>query len=205
MFIDHLQAYGTRDGYTVTSPPHFQPELGHCGHLPCNLESRVFLSRLCKLELLGRLMNIQFANITPDSTGFAELRSQSMDEGLNMLRRLEDNWLSGKNRFDRPGEQLLGAYTDGLIVGVCGLNIDPFTQAADTGRLRHLYVDKGWRRDRVGSGLLSEILKDAGLWFDFINTNAPSSAFTFYERAGFVALSGMDKVTHHLCLRKPAR
>lgn len=150
-------------------------------------------------------MDIQFANLTPNSPGFVELRSQSMAEGFNMLRRLEENWLSGDNRFDRPGEKLIGAYIDGLIVGVCGLNIDPFTQATGTGRLRHFYVDTGWRNRRVGSGLLSEILKDAGRWFDFINTNAPSSAFTFYERAGFVALSGMDKATHQLCLRNPAR
>ena len=150
-------------------------------------------------------MDIQFANLTLNSLGFVELKAQSMAEGFNMLRRLEENWLSGHNRFDRPGEKLIGAYADGLIVGACGLNIDPFTQAAGTGRLRHFYVDPGWRNRRVGSGLLSEILKDAARWFDFINTNAPSSAFTFYERAGFVALSGMDKVTHQLCLRNPAR
>jgi hypothetical protein len=30
----------------------------------------------------------------------------------------------------------------------------------------------------------------------FINTYAPPSAFAFYERAGFVALMGVDKVTH---------
>ncbi|EKN5129382.1 GNAT family N-acetyltransferase [Yersinia enterocolitica] len=150
-------------------------------------------------------MGIHFANISPDSPGFVELRSQSMAEGFNMLRRLEENWLSGHNRFDRPGEKLIGAFADGLMVGACGLNIDPFTQTAGAGRLRHLYVDTEWRKNRVGSGLLSEILKDAGRWFDFINTNAPSSAFTFYERAGFVALSDVDKVTHQLCLRNPAR
>lgn len=150
-------------------------------------------------------MNIQFANLTPNSPGFVELRSQSVAEGFNMLRRLEENWLSRQNRFDSPGEKLIGAYADSLIVGVCGLNIDPFTPEAGAGRLRHFYVDTGWRNRRVGSGLLSEIIKDAGHWFDVINTNAPLSAFTFYERAGFVALSGMDKVTHQLCLRNPAQ
>ncbi|MBU9809776.1 MULTISPECIES: GNAT family N-acetyltransferase [Yersiniaceae] len=150
-------------------------------------------------------MDIQLINVTPDSPGFAELKSQSMAEGFNMLRRLEDNWLSGQNRFDRPGEKLIGASVDGLIVGVCGLNVDPFTQAAGTGRLRHLYVDSGWRKRQVGSALLREILKDSVHWFDFINTNAPPSAFTFYERAGFVALTGIEKVTHHLCLRGSAR
>lgn len=150
-------------------------------------------------------MDIQFANLTPYSLGFVALKSQSMAEGFNMLRRLEDNWLSGHNRFDKPGEKLIGAYADGVLIGACGLNIDPFAQEAGTGRLRHLYIDTGWRKRRVGSGLLSEILKDAGHWFDFINTNAPSSAFTFYERAGFVASSGMYKSTHQLCLKKTAR
>jgi len=150
-------------------------------------------------------MDIQLTNVTPDSPGFAELRSQSMAEGFNMLRRLEDNWLSGHNRFDKPGEKLIGASVDGLIVGICGLNIDPFTLKTGIGRLRHLYVDAGWRKKQVGSALLNEILKDSGHWFDFINTNAPPSAFTFYERAGFVALTGAEKVTHHLCLRDSVR
>lgn len=73
-------------------------------------------------------MDIQLTNVIPDSPGFAELRSQSMAEGFNILRRLEDNWLSGQHRFDKSGEKLIGASVDGLIVGVCGLNIDPFTR-----------------------------------------------------------------------------
>ncbi|MEN4526725.1 GNAT family N-acetyltransferase [Pantoea agglomerans] len=158
-----------------------------------------------QIEITGKITDIQLISVTPDSPRFAELRSQSMAEGFNMLRRLEDNWLSGQNRFDRPGEKLIGASVDGVIVGVGGLNIDPFTLKNGIGRLRHLYVDSGWRKRQVGSALLSEILKDSGHWFDFINTNAPQSAFTFYERAGFVALTGIEKVTHHLCLRDPAR
>lgn len=43
-------------------------------------------------------MDIKFASLTPNSPGFIELRSQSMAEGFNMLRRLEENWLSGHNR-----------------------------------------------------------------------------------------------------------
>ncbi|WP_246871802.1 GNAT family N-acetyltransferase, partial [Pantoea ananatis] len=96
-------------------------------------------------------MDIHFAEISPDSSGFVELRTQSMTEGLNMLRRLEENWLSGYNRFDRPGEKLIGAYVDRLIIGVCGLNVDPFTQETGVGRLRHLYVDTEWRKNRIGS------------------------------------------------------
>lgn len=155
-------------------------------------------------EMQEDSMDIQFAKITPDSTGFGPLKSQSIAGGFNMLRRLEENWLSGHNRFDRPGEKLMGAYAGGLMVGVCGLNIDPFVPETGIGRLRHFYIDREWRNRRTGSRLLSEILRDADRWFDRINTNAPLSAFAFYEQAGFVALSGRDKVTHQFCLSHPA-
>ncbi|MGD9427126.1 GNAT family N-acetyltransferase [Pantoea sp. NSTU24] len=148
-------------------------------------------------------MNIHYAKVIPCSPGFEALKSQSMAEGFNMLRRLEENWLSGDNRFNRPGESLISAYADGLMVGVCGLNIDPFESETGIGRLRHFYISREWRNRRIGSGLLSEILRDADSWFYAINTNAPSSAFAFYERAGFI-LSDRDNVTHQFCLRNPA-
>lgn len=97
-------------------------------------------------------MDIQLTSVTPDSPGFAELRSQSMAEGFNMLRRLEDNWLSGLNRFDRPGEKLIGASVDGVIVGVGGLNIHPFTlkkwHRTSATSLRRLRMEEkaGWQR-----------------------------------------------------------
>ncbi len=42
-------------------------------------------------------MDIQFAHPTPGDPGFVELRTQSMAEGFNILRRLEENWLSGNS------------------------------------------------------------------------------------------------------------
>ncbi|MBU4682512.1 GNAT family N-acetyltransferase [Cedecea davisae] len=151
-------------------------------------------------------MNTQFTSITPDCQEFAELRAQSIAAGFNMLRRLDENWQSGLNRFDRPGEKLLGAYIGGLLVGVCGLNIDPFSShVTRSGRLRHFYIDEKWRRKQVGSKLLREILKGADHWFDLINTNAPSTAFAFYTQAGFGVISDIDKVTHRLYLKIASR
>lgn len=150
-------------------------------------------------------MDIKIKEITPCYQGFAELKLLSITEGFNMLRRLEDNWRSGENRFDMPGEKLLGAYDKCTLVGVCGLNIDPFSTLVRTGRLRHLYVDLKYRRKHVGSFLLNEILSNTEIWFDCINTNAPSTAFTFYERAGFEAVSDSVKVTHRLCLATSLR
>lgn len=145
-------------------------------------------------------MNILIESITPDNKGFFALKAESMAAGFNMLHRLEENWLNGQNRFDKAGENLLGFYADGLLIGVCGLNQDPYTPSVRTGRLRHLYEGIEWRRRQVAIALLRAILEGSGRWFDFINTNAPQSAFIFYERAGFIPLVDVDKVTHHLYL-----
>jgi hypothetical protein len=40
---------------------------------------------------------------------FPGLLADSERSGVSLLRRLVDAWRSGHNRFDRPGEALLGA------------------------------------------------------------------------------------------------
>jgi len=62
-------------------------------------------------------MNILIESITPDNKGFFALKAESMAAGFNMLHRLEENWLNGQNRFDKAGENLLGFYADGILVG----------------------------------------------------------------------------------------
>jgi hypothetical protein len=53
------------------------------------------------------------AAITPDEPGFSALRAESLAQNLNMLRRLAENWQNGENRFNAPGEKLLGAFATG--------------------------------------------------------------------------------------------
>ncbi len=55
---------------------------------------------------------------------------------------------------------------------------------------------------RVVVNLLNVILKGSSHWYEFINTNAPLSAFTFYKQADFTPLSDIDNVTHRLYLKK---
>jgi DHA1 family multidrug/chloramphenicol efflux transport protein-like MFS transporter len=56
--------------------------------------------------------------ITPEEPGYIALKSESIALHFNMLRRLEENWLRGENRFNAPGEKLLGGWpiTLGLLV-----------------------------------------------------------------------------------------
>ena len=115
-----------------------------------------------------------------------------------MLRRLEENWERGENRFNAPGEKLLGAFLNGKLVGICGLNRDPFSQQPRAGRIRHLYISESCRGLGIGKQLLAVVMADASVWFDFLNTHAPQTAWTFYQRAGFTLVVDEPRVTHRL-------
>ncbi len=73
------------------------------------------------------------AATTPDAPGFAALRIESLEQHFNMLRRPAENWQSGKNRFNAPGETLLGAFVNHQLVGVCGINSDPSVRSRGPG------------------------------------------------------------------------
>ncbi len=73
------------------------------------------------------------AATTPDDPGFVALRTESLEQHFNMLRRLAENWQSGKNRFNAPGETLLGAFVNHQLVGVCGINSDPSVRSRGLG------------------------------------------------------------------------
>jgi GNAT superfamily N-acetyltransferase len=140
------------------------------------------------------------APVTPDDPGFDALLAQSLAEGHRMLMRFAENWRAGANRFTRPGELILGATSDGILTGICGRNIDPYDPAPRAGRVRHLYVAPSSRRDGVGRLLIDAIRADASQYFDYLNTNAPPTAFAFYERLGFQPLPDTCHITHRLPL-----
>ncbi|MBO9587274.1 GNAT family N-acetyltransferase [Devosia sp.] len=117
-----------------------------------------------------------------------------------MVLRLAENWANGSNRFIRPGEIMLGAWSGDVLVGACGRNVDPYDPHPRAGRVRHLYVAQRARRDGVGRALILAIGEGASEHFDYLNTNAPETAFAFYERVGFVRLERGGHATHRLML-----
>jgi GNAT superfamily N-acetyltransferase len=126
---------------------------------------------------------------------------ESERAGLGFLRRLVDEWDSGRNRFDRPGEALFGALTDGRLVGVCGLNIDPYADSPSVGRVRHLYVLIAHRRLGVGRWLAEVVVRTARASFDTLRlrTHDPAAA-RLYEALGFRSAGEADS-THVMQLR----
>lgn len=63
------------------------------------------------------------------------------------MRRLRDDWLSGENRFSAAGDAFFVARDGEALAGFCGLNRDPFTEAAGVARLRRL-TSFSWTDER---------------------------------------------------------
>ena len=114
------------------------------------------------------------------------LLAESEQAGSLIVRRLVDEWASGANRFDRSGEALFAARIEGRLVGVCGLNVDPYSAEPRLGRVRHLYVLSAYRRRGIGRQLVAEVIAAARGRFDHLrlSTGNPVAA-RFYERLGF--------------------
>jgi GNAT superfamily N-acetyltransferase len=132
---------------------------------------------------------------------FARLVADSEREGWRFVRRLADEWAADTNRFDRPGEALLSAWVDGALVGVCGLNADPYASDPAIGRVRRLYVLGAFRGRGVGHLLVQAALQSAGTWFRSVRVRTESAAAgRLYERHGFVPTVGVPDCTHTLVL-----
>ena len=134
--------------------------------------------------------------------GLRELVVESRQTGFRALQRLSEEWSAGTNRFDKPGEALFIATFGGQVVGLCGLNVDPYTPQPRVGRVRHLYVRIEARRKGIGRTLLDTVITEARKWFDLLRLRTDDEgAARFYERRGFRPCFS-DACTHVFDLRK---
>ena len=129
----------------------------------------------------------------------APLIAESEQAGLRFVGRLVEEWESGRNRFDRPGEALFGAGLDRVLVGVCGLNVDPYAGDPRVGRVRHLYVLTAHRRLGVGRQLVGAVVAAApGPFATLRLSTANPAAARLYEALGFQPHAGDPHCTHRL-------
>jgi GNAT superfamily N-acetyltransferase len=119
--------------------------------------------------------------------------------GFRGLVRLVEDWRSGLNRFKQPGEALFIAIEDARVVGVCGLNRDPYLSDPTVGRVRHLYVAVDHRRKGIGTQLAHAVIGAARGHFARLRLRTDSPiADAFYRSLGFVPVTGEPACSHHL-------
>jgi GNAT superfamily N-acetyltransferase len=114
------------------------------------------------------------------------LVEESRRAGYNFLQRTIDDWHSGVNKFDKPGEKLWGLFRGKVLIGIGGLNIDRYTLAPRVGRVRHLYIQEAQRLKGSATLIMNTIMEEASHNFTrlrLFTDNAGASAF--YEKLGF--------------------
>jgi GNAT superfamily N-acetyltransferase len=138
-------------------------------------------------------------DLAPDS--LAELVAESERAGFRFVRKLVDEWNTGSNCFDKPGEALFTASVDGRVVGVGGLNQDPYAGAPGIGRVRRLYVLESVRRRGVARKLVEAIVVQARDHFELLRlrTNTETGG-QFYLAMGFKHCASESHSTHELRL-----
>ena len=102
-----------------------------------------------------------------------------------------------KKTFSLPGESFYEARVNGRLVGVCGLNLDPYGTDLSLGRLRRLYVLPELRRKGVGRLLVSRVLKDACTHFQIVRLmTLDNHSALFFEALGFSRVLGEERISH---------
>ena len=142
--------------------------------------------------MIVRLTTLDFDQLEP-------LLASSQGEGFQFVRRLFEEWVSGVNRFQQPGEALFGLRVDGGLVGVGGIN----RHSESTGRLRRFYVLPSHRRRGWGRHLLRHILSHAAGHFRWVVLRTDTdSADRFYAACGFTRVRDLLDATHRIELAK---
>jgi aminoglycoside 6'-N-acetyltransferase len=127
------------------------------------------------------------------------LRDEATAQGFEFAGRLIDDFVNGRNRFDKEGEALFIVRNGEALAGIGGLNIDHYAHDPSVGRVRHVYVLDAQRRHGAGRALLTAIMSAAIESFAELRlrTNTHEGAL-FYESLGFAPAVDTDSATHRI-------
>ena len=146
---------------------------------------------------------IEIRRIKLPVLGLELLQAEAKAEGYGFIERLVNEWESGANRFEGPGEFLSGHMEEDQLVAVGGLNCDPFAGSPEIGRIRRIYVRPAWRNKGIGRALVSALMEEARKSFKCVRLRAENSeAARLYESLGFAPIADPD-ATHILYFSPP--
>lgn len=117
-------------------------------------------------------------------------------EGFKFLHRLVQLVENGDVVFDDAGEFFLCVVANGDVIAVGGVTPDPYVDATDVGRIRHVYVHPQHRSKSVGRNLVHEIEVRAKRTYSKLRLRTDTMAGArFYESLGYRAVASPD-ATH---------
>ncbi|AJI36143.1 MULTISPECIES: GNAT family N-acetyltransferase [Bacillus cereus group] len=118
---------------------------------------------------------------------FKYLVQESKEEGFKFLQKLINEYENELNTFNKSGECLYGIFQGEKLIGIGGLNADPYTENNKIGRLRRFYITKDYRRIGLGNLLLKRLLYHAEKYFKVVVLHTDTKqGDAFYIANGFV-------------------
>jgi GNAT superfamily N-acetyltransferase len=133
------------------------------------------------------------------------LVEESVREGYQFLSRLHAEFQDGTQRFDNPGETLLGVYRAGDLLGIGGLTLDPFTSEAGVGRIRRVYIREDARRRGAARILVRSLMSAAAEHFHTVTLRSVTDdASRLYESLEFDRVIDYPNVTHVWTVPEPS-
>lgn len=134
---------------------------------------------------------MKIENVEKLPSDIETLITESESEGFRFLVRLQNDFASGVNQFNKYGETLVTVRVDGKLVAIGGIN-----RQDSSARLRRFYVSKCSRRLGVGRELLEFLEKHASKYFTKVTLFTDTlSASQFYEACGYLPVN-MHYVSH---------
>ena len=130
-------------------------------------------------------------------SGLDALRREADAEGIRIVSTVIGGWVDGAQRYDQPGESLLVAQCDGVVVAVGGLAWCP--NVAGALRVRRFYVSPASRRKGIARELAQRLIDDSAVHASVVTCNAQASgaAPPFWESLGFQRVDTTG-ITHRL-------
>ena len=131
------------------------------------------------------------------------LVQESKDEGFNFLLKLINEYKNEINTFNKTVECLYGIFQGENLIGIGGLNVDPYTENNKIGRLRRFYISKDYRRTGLGNLLLNRLLSHAEKNFQIVVLHTDTKqGNAFYLANGFVRGDMYKGSSHYKILQE---
>lgn len=132
---------------------------------------------------------------------FKYLVQESKEEGFKFLKKLINEYENELNTFNKSGECLYGIFQGEKLIGIGGLNTDPYTENNKIGRLRRFYIAKDYRRIGLGKLLLNKLLSHAEKYFKVVVLHTDTKqGDVFYTANGFVKREVYKRSSHYKVL-----
>lgn len=125
------------------------------------------------------------------------MRAEADAEGVGNVGRLQEDWESAAERFQKPGEILLAGFDGEALVAIGGLTGEP-DPTVHALRLRRLYVRPAWRKRGIGRALAESLMDHGFGYVDLLTLNAGvPGASGFWETLGFVPVEHETRTHEH--------